>query len=312
MNQPSVSIIMPVYNTEKYVAEAINSVLAQSLMDWELLIINDGSTDNSMHIIQELAAMEGRIKLVNQANAGLSAARNAGLSIAQGKYIYFLDSDDAIIPDTLEACFMQCESLSLDFVFFDADTNYESEESKLVHSLTYTRQHYPANKVDDGIHTARTLLLSDEYLVSACLLFTARQFIEEHQLSFYVDIVHEDELYTTQLFLHASRCMYISRPFFIRRLRANSTMTSPVRQHNINSYFIVATELKQLAEADHKYGDVIDIYLKKTLNAVLWKAHSLSFKERISIFWRSLIDWSSYIRMRTWFILLFKKYVPKK
>lgn len=97
-----ISVIIPVYNVEKYLEQSINSVLNQTYKNLEILLVNDGSTDNSGKICNELSIKDERIKVIHKENGGLSSARNAGLDIAKGKYITFLDSDDCIIPDAYE------------------------------------------------------------------------------------------------------------------------------------------------------------------------------------------------------------------
>jgi len=99
---PEISIIMPAYNTGKYIAESIDSVLAQTFKDWELIIINDGSPDDCPAIAQKYAARDERIRVLNQKNSGVATARNHGISSARGKYIFPLDSDDLITPDCLD------------------------------------------------------------------------------------------------------------------------------------------------------------------------------------------------------------------
>ncbi len=102
-NKPEISIIMPVYNVEKYVAASLDSVLNQTFKDFELICINDGSTDNGWEIVKKYAAKDKRIKLIeNEKNIGLSSTRNVGLDNAHGEYIEFMDSDDFIHPQTLE------------------------------------------------------------------------------------------------------------------------------------------------------------------------------------------------------------------
>ena len=91
-----VSVIIPVYNVEKYISEAIESVLNQSLIDIEVILIDDGSTDNSLLICEQFLQKESRIKLLKQKNSGVSNARNNGLNLAIGKYVFFMDSDDTI------------------------------------------------------------------------------------------------------------------------------------------------------------------------------------------------------------------------
>lgn len=98
---PKISVIIPVYNTEKYLAECLDSVLGQTFQDIEVLCVNDGSTDNAAAVLAEYAAKDNRIKVLTQENQGLSAARNTALEVAEGEWITFLDSDDALPPNTL-------------------------------------------------------------------------------------------------------------------------------------------------------------------------------------------------------------------
>lgn len=94
-----VSIVMPAYNVEKYIAASIDSIIKQTYKNWELIIVNDGSTDTTPEIITAYAAIDSRIKIINQENKGVASARNAGLNHAKGKYISFLDSDDYYHPE---------------------------------------------------------------------------------------------------------------------------------------------------------------------------------------------------------------------
>ena len=106
----SISIIMPAYKTERYIAEAIESVLTQSFQDWELLIVDDGSPDDLLSIANFYAQKDSRSKVISQPNQGVSVARNIGLELAQGKYIAFLDSDDYWNPLFLEKMIEKMES----------------------------------------------------------------------------------------------------------------------------------------------------------------------------------------------------------
>lgn len=100
--KPKVSVIIPVYNVEKYLKGCLDSLLAQTFKDYEALCVNDGSTDNSLLILQEYADRDDRIKIITQENKGLSGARNIGMDNVAGEYMFFLDSDDYIHPQTLE------------------------------------------------------------------------------------------------------------------------------------------------------------------------------------------------------------------
>src|SRR5690606_18531829 len=95
-SNPLISIVVPVYNSEKYLPECIESILNQNYANIELIIVNDGSTDNSLSIAEKFSENDSRIKILSQRNSGVSAARNLGISIAQGDYIGFVDSDDTV------------------------------------------------------------------------------------------------------------------------------------------------------------------------------------------------------------------------
>lgn len=115
---PKVSVIIPVYNVEKYLSRCLDSLIKQTFSDWEAIIVDDGSTDNSSKIITTYSQQEKRIIMIEQKNQGLSIARNNGLKKAQGKYIYFLDSDDQIHPQLLEIAVDFAEKYKSDLISF--------------------------------------------------------------------------------------------------------------------------------------------------------------------------------------------------
>ena len=102
MAEPTISIIVPVYKTEAYLEKCVDSILAQTFRDFELLLIDDGSPDNCQALCEEAAARDPRIRVIHQKNAGLSAARNTGVEAARGEWIGFVDSDDSIAPEMYE------------------------------------------------------------------------------------------------------------------------------------------------------------------------------------------------------------------
>ena len=119
MPMPKVSVIIPCYKVEKYLRRCLDSVLAQTFADWEALCINDGSPDKCGAILDEYAKCDGRFKVIHQENQGLSMARNNGKNLAQGEYIYFLDSDDAIHPQLLEVAYGLAQKHNAELVNFE-------------------------------------------------------------------------------------------------------------------------------------------------------------------------------------------------
>lgn len=114
---PKVSVIVPVYNVENYLAKCLDSILAQKFTDFELIVVNDGSTDNSLEIALEYQGKDNRIFVLDKNNGGLSDARNFGLDIAKGEYIAFIDSDDTIEPNMLSEMYEEAEENQSDIVF---------------------------------------------------------------------------------------------------------------------------------------------------------------------------------------------------
>jgi glycosyltransferase involved in cell wall biosynthesis len=119
--RPKVSVIMPVYNVENYLRQCLDSVINQTLRDIEIICIDDQSTDGSLGILKDYAAIDPRIRIITQKNAGAGAARNTGLKVAKGEYLSFLDSDDFFELDMLEKAYHACSTNNLDFVVFRSD-----------------------------------------------------------------------------------------------------------------------------------------------------------------------------------------------
>lgn len=130
------SIIIPVYNASRYLAECLESVTAQTFQDIEIICINDGSTDDSLEILKEFQRRDARIKIINQKNQGVSVARNAGLEIGTGKYIGFVDSDDTITPEFFQTLYGIVEQNQCDVVF----SRSLSSERMLQNNRKYSKQ----------------------------------------------------------------------------------------------------------------------------------------------------------------------------
>lgn len=122
--KPTVSIVIPVYNVEKFLARCLDSVLGQTFADWEVVCVNDGSLDSSADILGQYAARDKRIKVISKENGGLSDARNVGVSAATGEYVLFLDSDDFIHAQTLEIVVGLAQANNADMVAFGYDARF--------------------------------------------------------------------------------------------------------------------------------------------------------------------------------------------
>lgn len=307
-----VSVIIPVYNTELYVEEAVRSIMNQTLQELEIIIINDGSTDQSLSIIEKLANEDNRIRLFSQANKGLSTSRNIGLEQANGKYIYYMDSDDILSPEALTLCYNKCEQNNLDFVFFDATVFYDNKTRALPYDYNRTKQ--LNDQIYRGLELLSIMLDKRLYRSSVCLNLISHKFIKESHLYFRPDIIHEDELYSFQLYALAKSVSFIQKAFYKRRVREDSIMTRQFSFFNIRSYFTVLDSIRTYPIDKNCFTEqTIKKLISYIINPVIYNASSLSVRERLITLYICLAKhFVSYIRIKNLCILLFPWLIKAK
>lgn len=244
MKNPKISIIVPVYNTQPWLTDCLDSVLRQTMDDFEVICVDDGSTDGSGLILQEYAAKDSRVLIISQSNQGVSAARNKGLEAARGEYIYFLDSDDYIESDLLETACRELDSKNLDLVFFDTHVFGERgiKQSEIDKRVTYYTMRGDYSEVSTGEDLLCHFLDNGDFNCSVCKQIVRKELLTVHHLRFYEGIINEDDLYTFQVILLAGRTAYIHRVFFHRRLRRNSTVMKPLGFQSPYGYYVCVIE----------------------------------------------------------------------
>lgn len=234
-----VSIILPVYNVDKYLSECLESAINQTLDSIEIIAVNDGSTDSSLEILEQYRDKHG-IKIINQENKGLSEARNTGLREAKGEYVYFLDSDDYIDLDSMRYCYEKCKKNELDIINFDAISFKDNKNSQIDLDEDYNRANIiESEKVYTGEDYYNYLMKNNAYRQPVWLNMYKRTFLIENNLLFYPGLIHEDELFTKITYLKCSKIMYIANQFFFRRVRENSIMTTNISINKVESLIII-------------------------------------------------------------------------
>lgn len=210
------SIIIPAYNTEAYLDECLESCFKQNLSEskYEIIVINDGSTDSTGEIAAKWASEHSNIKVISQKNQGQSVARNAGLDVAEGKYIMFIDSDDYIAPDCVMALTGRCETDNLDLLRFCAANHDENGPKR---RFTYT---------DTGVEQGRDMLKRD-FQVGPPFSIYRKNFLDKHSLRFHQGVFHEDNEFTPKVYWHAERAASINDIFYFVRLAPGSTTRTP-------------------------------------------------------------------------------------
>lgn len=272
-----ISIVIPVYNVEKYLAECVDSVLAQTYTDWEAILVDDGATDSSGRMCDEYTKKDSRIRVIHRENGGLSAARNTGLNAAQGEYVYFLDSDDYILPRTLEEIQNTARREQADVVFFDGFVFFDECEADDSVSR-YTRQR--SYQTETGREILLKLLKNEEYRTAVPLMLFRTEYLREKELSFLEGIIHEDELFTFLVFNANGRVAHCHEQLYARRVRPASIMTSSGAMRRYDSMRRIYFVLSDLYRSGNAAGEAATLYLIRTAKSVIGKYHLLSDADR--------------------------------
>ncbi len=229
MDKCSISVIVPFYNVEPYFRDCLDSLARQSFTEYELILVDDGSTDHSLQIAEEYARQDSRIRIIIKENEGQGKARNRGREIAKGKYIYFLDSDDYIADHTLQTLYEEAERWNSDLLLFNGSAFCEQgieDDPNIQGEMAYYRKKgkYP-QECCSGAQALLLLREQEEYSCSVCLQFVRSELFRQHEISFPEGIIHEDEYYSFLLFMYSTRVKFLPDTLFFRRYRRESTMT---------------------------------------------------------------------------------------
>lgn len=224
---PSVSVVIPCFNNAAFLRESADSVLGQSLEKLELLLIDDGSTDETLSVMKDLAGKDGRVSVFTQKNSGPGAARNAGIAAARGEYVYFLDGDDCLSdPQGLEKLYAAASKDRLDIICFSSVTFFEDKETEQAFSRIL-RAH-PAAGIT-GILPGRRFLVAQYdsgcHFPTVWLYMFHRAFLIENDIRFTEKVLYEDNLFILKSLLAAERVAEAGLCPHKRRIRQGSIMT---------------------------------------------------------------------------------------
>lgn len=256
MKMPKVSVIVPVYGVEKYIRDCLESLKKQTLKDIEIIIINDGTKDNSMEIVKEYLS-EMKIKIINKINGGLSSARNAGISIATGEYIYNLDSDDFIEKETLEKCYNYAIDNKLDVVIFNI--NIYLDEKKII-SKIWKDTNLIENKIYRNVDYLKEYFLGNGCPAIWNKIFK-RELYQKNRI-FHPETISygEDGATMTRLILEAKRIGVLKNTFYNYRIRKESMMQKNIKISDyLVSYKITEEYLRKKIEFS-ELNEYLDTY----------------------------------------------------
>lgn len=224
-NSVKVSVILPIYNQEKYLKKALDSLQKQSLKEVEFICVNDGSKDKSLNILEDYAQKDNRIKIINQKNQGCGQARNNGLKIAKGEYITFLDPDDWLETNALELLYNQSKKQDCDMVVFNFNKVNESGEIIGKFDLKKRLQRFIKLDEDKNFHwrDIKSRVLGGLYPV-AWNKFYKRELIKNNQVHFAKSNLAEDNVFVFGATLNSENIGYLDKCLYNYLIRENSAI----------------------------------------------------------------------------------------
>lgn len=211
-----ITVIIPVYNVEKYIRKCLDSIINQTLKDIEIIIVNDGSPDNCQSIIDEYAKKDDRIISLIQENGRQGKARNNGLKHAKGEYISFIDSDDYIETNMLEKMYNKAKEEDSDIVIC---SNYHIYETTNIKESIFIDEEL----MEDSINNKKNKLLN---IISPCYKIYKRSLLLNNNISFMEKLYYEDLAFSLKSLVLANKISYVNEPLYYYIIREGSTMTS--------------------------------------------------------------------------------------
>jgi len=236
------SIIVPVYKVEKYLHQCVDSLLVQDFDDYEIILVDDGSPDSCPQICDEYAARNERVRVLHKPNGGLSDARNAGLKVASGDYVLFLDGDDFWIGnDSLQKlAYIIQKNPECNFIGFNCSYYYPSADSYSKWIKYDDALSYPTDR-----NTAICSLVASGVIpMSACLKIIDRQWITGHHIKFEKGLLSEDIPWFINLLDACDKCMFVNSYIYAYRQEVSGSISASIGEKNFNSILkIVISEL---------------------------------------------------------------------
>lgn len=233
ISQPLVSIIVPCYNVEKYVEECVNSIISQDYKNWEGILINDGSTDNTLDLIKNIKEKDNRIRVFSQENLGLSATRNKGIEHSNGVFIFFLDSDDVLDSHAIQTLVSAASNNDI----VTGITVNSKIENKYIEKLSHLYPPKEGNVVFENNHFEVLITAMESALtpVAQNRLYK-KDFLNKNNIRFKEKILHEDELWFFETMLFARNVKYIDQETYFYRTDNLDSITKNVGDGNLYSY----------------------------------------------------------------------------
>ena len=271
-NKIILSIIVICYNNEKYIKKCLNSILQQFNEHYELIIVNDGSTDKSLAMIKDRCKNQKNIYIYENENYGISESRNFGIEKAKGKYIAFIDGDDWIIDDSLKNITVELLKTDSKVILLNTIKYYE-EDDMYENEILKINNDFPS--LDD--------LVKCKVFGRAWRFIVSRNFILKNNLKFPSKLVYEDEMWVTQILNLTNKILFINIPYYVYRKRSNS-ITSKVTFNKILDLMKVVKITYEWAFNNKKVNNYTRYALFRCLRNIFSSINTLNFKQKYHIY----------------------------
>ena len=267
MKKILVSLIIPVYNAEKYIEECIQSLCRQTLKECEFIFIDDGSIDNSSRIINKYKLLDSRIKLLKQENQGVSIARNKGISLAKGEYIGFVDADDFIEYDMLEVLYKEMSEKNLDLVISNFQTQLDGQKG-------VSKLDMPIGIILDQKFIEENIIykfISSNELNTACTKLYKNELIKKYNIKFPEKLdLGEDGLFNLRYMIKCRHILYIDYVgYHYREVEGSATRNILTKDYFKRSLDVYLQELPELANLNINRERLEELKITKFINEVI-------------------------------------------
>lgn len=237
---PKISIILPVYNTEEYLPKCLDSLIFQTYDNLEIICVNDGSTDNSLKVLEDYSKKDSRIKIFSQENLGQSVARNYGLNVATGDYISFIDSDDWVyltLYQTFVDAITQTERI-IDIWMFNV-SSYVEGKNDVIPKVFFEASDWNNHTNDNVIHVFDDCQRPFSRNLSAANKIYRRVFLDTINLRFPEGVKYEDQYFSLKAFLNAESIMFTDNVFYRYRNFHSSSISIAQNQKSFDIFTVI-------------------------------------------------------------------------
>lgn len=263
MDNIEVSVVVPIYNVEKYLRQCLESLVNQNFDDYEIILINDGATDNSMKIAQEFEDKYKNIKLISKKNAGLGAARNTGMKYVTGKYVLFVDSDDYVSPEYISELYNVINREDSDIVICSHEKIYENKTEIVNLEVDF-------NKAYEGIEVLGHLFSRKIRCYAWDKIYKTELFFN-NEVQYLEGRLYEDILATVKLISKSKKISYINKPLYKYRIREGNITSIKTIKSIIDLNFSIEKVNKYLVDENlYSYLDdeIVNFNISYTLGSL--------------------------------------------